>query len=103
MQLYCGMGADIMPEKLRLNLSVWFLMSSYSKIFVQLWKHSGWTTTEYIQANPVLLAPTPSTVIASATASTTASSTPQTLTLSIKIVSAKKKSDYAVQNLHLNG
>ena len=45
----------------------------------------------------------PSTVTTSATASATASSTPQTPTFSIKIVSAKKKSDYAVQNLHLNG
>ena len=54
-------------------------------------------------SNPVLLASTPSTVTASATASLTALSTPQTPTFSIKIVSAKKKSDYAVQTLHLNG
>ena len=58
-------------------------------------------------SNPALSglssAPTSSTVAASATASTTASSTPQSPTFSIKIASAKKKSEYAVQTLHLNG
>ena len=53
-------------------------------------------------SNPVLSALSSApTITASASATSTTAS--QAYTFSIKIVSAKKKSDYAVQTLHLNG
>ena len=53
-------------------------------------------------SNPVLSALSSAPTI-SASASATSTTASQAYTFSIKIVSAKKKSDYAVQTLHLNG